>query len=675
MRNFYTFQKRKGFYLPTEGTETNTMAAHQINHELMNYGFIMTPELFNRVSTLSKNDLISLYNDVKSGLERVVGTEGYEPIYKNFPQSVLALTDDERYINAITHYWSMGTWRPEDSEYVNREFAFEPVDYKSVGLLTEVEYNSIFTDILYSGKSISSFDKEIVDWFIDQGTAFDMNRISFKETASYVGQRVLTSAGTTVLPTRDATQVLRIWSAYSGGDEGLKENTRFKNPTAHQRRVIMSTLDNAYNLEESFKMYREKWLRLLHFLHPMTKGNRTKYSNVYKYANALRNNPKTLRTFNSYVDEKIKNNDITVLDLLSKRMGAFTRSLDHMVRLFGYQAIEKWLSNNPSVNNMIDAYNHFTNRDKEQAGRGATLAYQGRSEVVTYDALEPLSTELVNQIKDAIMTRLRENKHESLVNKKVYIDRTLYYRGLKVNNRASSLTLGSALGGSTEVLPEGKVARMYVHWDGRSDIDLSVFTINNDNTVNKIGWNTTYALGNSIVYSGDNTGYSDQNAEYMDVVIDRLPVGTEWVITEARIFSGPRTFKAYNGGARAGWMMIDNPEANRHWQPKTISNAMVLASESSTAYISALHVPTRSFVYLDLSMGSNSVSTDEDALKMRMYLETFVTLDRGDEEIDWERINQGHLINLISSEIVENSEEADIVFDENSTYEEIAKYL
>ena len=32
--------------------------------------------------------------------------------------------------------------------------------------------------------------------------------------------------------------------------EGLKENTRFKNPKAHQRLIMLNTLEKAYNLEE-----------------------------------------------------------------------------------------------------------------------------------------------------------------------------------------------------------------------------------------------------------------------------------------------------------------------------------------------------------------------------------------------------------------------------------------
>lgn len=673
MKHFISFNKRKGFFL-TQGNASNELAAHQVNHELMNHGFIMNQELFNRVASLDKNELTDLYTDIKRGLERVVGGGGYEPIYKNFPQSVIALEDGEFYRNAVIHYMSAGTWRPEDAEYVNRIFMVEPTEYTELSLITESDFNSIFTDIIYSGKSISSFDKEIVDWFISNGATVEFGKITFKETASYIGKRYLESGAVNTLPTRDATQVLRIWAAYSGGDEGLKENTRFNNPNAHQRRVLLSTLDNAYNLEESFKVYREMWLRVLFYLHPMTRANKATYPNVAKFADRLRNNPKSLRTFNSYVEEKISNNDITVLELLSKRMGMYTRRLDHMVRLFGVDAVRHWISNGPSVANMVDAYNHFTNRDQEQSGRGATLAYQGRSEVVTYDALEALDSDVVAEIKELILSTLKEQKNEVLSDKRVYIDRSLYYRSLKVNNRASSLTLGNALGGSTERIPDSKYVRMYVHWEGRTDIDLSGMVITKDNEVIKIGWNGRHSYNKAVVYSGDNTGYSSKNAEYLDIDIDALP-NAEWVITDAVIFSGPINYKGYNGKAKAGWMMIENPEANTHWQPKTLQNAMVLNSDGRRAYLSALHVPSRSIVFLDLSMGNNNITTSEDAVKMRMYLESFVSIDNGEEDINWERINQGHLINLISSNIVDSSENADIVFDENSTYEEIVKYL
>jgi len=675
MRNFIAFQKRKGLFL-TPGNSTGTNLAHQFNHELMKYGYVVSRDLFDRLETLSKTELQVVYEDVLGGIRSVTGGGGYEPIYRNFPQSVLEMSYTEFAINAITHYWSFGTWRPEDEGYLNREFAVESVDYKTIRLLEPAEFNSIFTDIIYSTNSISAFDKDVVNWFIDNGATFDFGKIKFKEIAAFVGKRLLDSNEVEVLPTNDATNVLRIWSAYSGGDEGLKENTRFANPSNRQKRVLLATLDSAYNLEESFKSHREKWLRLLHPLHPQTASNRKRYPVAAAFAQSLRNEPKELRTFNSRLEELITNEDIAVLDILKTRLGVYTRRLDHMVRLFGVKAFTVWLNQKPNALNLINAYNHFTNRDQKQEGRGVVLASQSQSEVTTFGALEPLPTKLVTFIKDEILATLKDIKQSNIGTKSIFIDPSLYYKPMASNNRASSMTLSNVGNGTVELLPDARTIRLYVHWEGRSDIDLSALVITDENVVTKIGWNSLHHTNESIIYSGDNTGHSAKNAEYIDVDTSTIPNNVEWIITEARIYRGPANFAAYNGTVHAGWMTREEPYANDHWLPETISHATRLDTKSKTAYLLAIHVPTRQLVYLDVSMGSSRVSGAADALKMRIYLDKFITYDENSVgDIDWSRLNQGHILNLLSEYVVSDESEADVVFNEDTTSEEVVKYL
>jgi stress response protein SCP2 len=676
MKHFISFQKRKGLAVAnSDVNHGNDALVHQFNHELMTYGYLIGKDLFDKLAEQSEDTIQVIYNEMITGIRRVTGGGGHEPIYQNFPQSVMALSYRDFVLNAINHYNSFGSWRPEDAEYINREFKLEPTKFKKLVLIPESSVESIFTDILYSGASISKNDKDIVDWFIDNGYTFSLSKITFKETIAYVGKRLLENKNLTILPTKDATNVLRIYSAYSGGYEGLKENTVFKNPSANQVRVLLNTLEKSYNLEESFKVYREKWLKLLFYLNPLTKKNGKLYPNVFSHAGLLRNSPKQLRTFNSRVEELLGNKDIAVLDLLKTRSGVFMRRLDHCVRLFGIDALNKWLETKPNLLQSVTTYNHFTDRDKKQDGRGAVLASQSVSEVVTYDSLEPLDSKLVSTIKTTLLDNIKSASNSELKDKKVYIDRTLYYRPLAMNNRAASLSLDGKVNGTVEVAEAGKTIRMYVHWEGRDDIDLSGLLLTNDNGFQKIGWNGSHNTANSIIYSGDNTGYAAKNAEYLDIAVDKLPVNAEWIINEARIYRGRSTYADYKGTVRAGWMTVKHPEANSHWQPDNIQHAQVLSAKSNTAYLMALHVPTRSLVYLDLAMGNKMVSSADDALKMRMFLESFVTLDKGDTEVQWDKINQGHILNALSDNVVDTKEEADLVFDENTPWENVSKYI
>ncbi len=696
MKYFIAFQKSKALVIiAADKSANNQSLAHQFNHELMKYGYVLNKAAFDMLATLTAEEINVIYNDLFSGIKNHVGGGGYEPTYRNFPQSVLALSYEEFILNAVQFYWSGGRWRPEDAAHLKREFNLEPINYKPIGVITEEKFTSLFTDLLYSGASISGFDKQVVDWFIDNGYKFALNKITFKETLSYVGKRLMDNKNILNLPTSDATNVLRIWAAYSGGDEGLKTNTKFKKPNAHQKIIMRNTLERAYNLEESFKVHREPWLRILFWLNPMTKTNRKSFPNLYKFAYALRNEAKTLRTFASRVEELLNKKDILVLELLKTRPGVFMRRLDHTVRLFGISAINKWLEVNPKIDQLITAYNHFTSRDQKQEARGAVLASQSSSSVVTYDAQAPLPTALVINIREALMGRIRLVKNAELSCKKIFINRALYYRPLAVNNRASSMSLDGKVNGTVEQAPKGKTLRLYTTWEDASDIDLSGFLLTKDNAFIKVGWNAAYVGGEGagVVYSGDNTGNYAKNAEYLDITPAKVDKRAEWIIVVANIyahrhygvkerysFNSSRQitndgFKAFKGKARAGWMAVAKPEANTQWQPDTIEHSMVLNSDANTSCMMAFHVETHNIVYLDLAFGDANVSNAEDAIKLKQYLKTFITLDKGDDEISWEKINQGHVLNILSQNVVDKAEDADIVFDENTTWESVAKYF
>lgn len=677
MRHFIAFQKRKGLAVSASSNFNNSDLVHQINHELMNFGYVMTQDLFNALSGQSEEYLQDLYKDLIGGIKGITGKGGYEPIYRNFPQSVLDLSYREFLVNAILHYWTLGTWRPEDIGHLNRELALEKIEFKQLRLLTEREFNSIFTDLIYANNSISAFDKKVIDFFIQNNAKFDYSDIVFNEIKAYVGKRLMDTVSVTTLPTRSATTVLRIWVAYSGGDEGLKTLSRLKNPSARQRKVLLSTLNECYDLEDSFKGKREMWLRMLYFLHPGTKENKTKYPIVAKYADSLRNSPKTLETFNAKVERCITGNKRTELyDLLTKRPGVFSRRLDHLVRLYGIEPVNTWLERtSPDILQLVTVYNHFSGRDKVQEGRAALLAGQDQSKMVQYESLAPLDAKLVQGIKSALLEKMNSYKSSELKGSKVYIDRSLYFTPVHMNNRAASFSLSNNSTGKCVKLEEGKTVRVYVYWHGREDIDLSGMLINKKGDVTKVGWNGRHYSGNGVVYSGDNTGYSTKNAEYLDINIGKVGSGVEWIVVDAVIYRGRSTFAEWNHQpVRAGYMLRGKPEANDHWVPSTLENSIVIGSKSRSAYLLAIHVPSSTLVYLDVAQDQSNITTETDALKMKVFLERIASIDTG-EEIDWSKINQGHIVAALAESVTSEKEEADIVFDENTTFEQILRYV
>lgn len=675
MKHFYSFLKRKGLFIETEGKRSdNATAVHMFNHELMEVGYVLTGTLFRALAVQSLKFITSVRNEVLENINKLTPKQGGVIIYRNFPNEVPDFNYNGTMVG-VMNYLTSGLLT-DIGTHVPSGFSFEPKKLKKIDLITKTEFESIFTDLLYSASSISKSDKDILDYFIDNGYPFDFSKITFNETKAYVGKRLMENKTLNILPVKSATTLLRIYASYSGGDEGLKENTKFKKPSKSLVRLLANTLDKSYDLEESFKLYREVWLKVLFYLNPLSANMKKKYPNLAKYADLVRNSPKTLKTFNSYVETGLKDKDIKVLDLLKTRPGAFARRLDHCVRVFGVKAVKAFTQTNSKLGSLVDVYNHFSNRNVASQ-RNAVLASGSASNLVSYGALEALPEKLVNSIKEELMGKLNTVKNPTLVDKKVYIDQKLYFRNLVSNNRASNQSLSGA-NGTLEILENDvKTLRLFTQWYSSDDIDLSSFAITGDGRVTKVGFAgiTNFANG-AILYSGDNTGHSrTKNDEYIDINIESLPSDVEWVICESRVYRG-NNYNTFNGGSPVtGWMNLTNAKSNKVLQTDSLGNSMKLTANTKNAYTIAYNVHKNCVVYLDVAKGNGSVTDEKDVLSVVEYLRSITSFNLDSNEIDWSRINQGHILNLVSTTVVDDPKDADVVFDENTTFEEVAKYL
>lgn len=679
MIHFITLQKVKALAL-TPGTAENAAIAAGLNHELMKMGFVLDAEAMRAVASQELSTLVEVHGQLVEHMRAITGGDGYKPFYNDFPEGVIARGEDKNVQTALEAFWANGGWDESSSEQLQDTFEVEPDNFKVIRVMDPDAVPRIFEDMLYSNQPLSAFDKDCLRYYFGQGGEVNYRKITFQETAAFVGAMMLDDEDRDVLPIRFATDVLRTYCAYCGGDEGLKEPTRFGNPSRRQRRLLMATLEqcDADSIEESFKSYREPWLRLLYFLHPTAPKNKARYPVLAGFAERLRNEPKSLKTYNGKVEEALENKDPVIFELLKKRPGAFMRRLDHTVRLFGVQAFREWLTCDPSFQQLLTVYNHFYDRAGVQEGRAAVLASQSMSEVVTYDALDALDQSIVDEIVSTTLERMRQFVNEE-VRGKVYIDPLLYWRPLSVNNRASSLSLDSKPVGTVERYEEQKTLRLYIHWEGNSDIDLSGFVITRDLNVIKVGWNGQHAAATYMAYSGDNRGHHEKNAEYLDINTEQLPEDIDWIVLEARIYGGPESFEAYNGKVHAGWMSRAEPDGgNTLWLPERLEHALVLRTKSRTAYLMAYHPATQSIVYLDIAMGSSNVSNAQDALKMKQYLGATVTLPGQEDdgiEIKWDKLNSGHVLHLLADEVVDSPALADVVFEENITSERISMLM
>ena len=123
-----------------------------------------------------------------------------------------------------------------------------------------------------------------------------------------------------------------------------------------------------------------------------------------------------------------------------------------------------------------------------------------------------------------------------------------------------------------------------------------------------------------------------------------------------------------------GWMSREQPEADRHWLPQTIRHAQVIANEGKVAYLMAYHPASKGIVYLDMSMGEARVSTAQDAIRMRLFLERIASV-QADHERSWERLNQGHILELLAGTTTDAQDHAEVVLGHDTTAEQVSALM
>ncbi len=106
--------------------------------------------------------------------------------------------------------------------------------------------------------------------------------------------------------------------------------------------------------------------------------------------------------------------------------------------------------------------------------------------------------------------------------------------------------------------------------------------------------------------------------------------------------------------------------------PTDLSNSIVLGSKSRTAFLQAYHVPTRSVLFLDVSQGEQNVSDPNTIKSFKTYLDKLAVADM---DINWDTLKQGHVLALSATEVVEDAKDADIIYTEHTTSEEVEKFL
>ena len=643
---------------------------------LDNLGYTLSNDLLERVSTLSLTKLVSFYNDTVKDLKVMVGDNvKHEPMYPNFPKQVMDMSEAKLYFNAMIHYFGdwIGTRIMPVTEVEDREEITETVKLKVINLGTEEDFNKIFTNLVASNTSLSQTDKDDIEWFISSAyrDIFSLmpKNVPLRENIALVAGLLMKYnidvESFMSKNVKTATDVLRLAVYMSDGDVSLATQTKFRKFKRKERRMFLTALEGCKSITEDMIRYKERWKRLGNVLHPFE--NEKRYPKCVKSFSIIFNKEK-FSTFGGKLEKFIFDFEIDkAVSLLKKRPGEYARRLDNLIRLSDSpnNVVENFaeIVDKVSTPVLLQVKAHFSKRSESIRNKVRTFFPKGNvSRLKAIDNnLQRINPGFCNSIVDICTDALKERFAKEDTLGKVYIDDKLLGFNVPFSQRSASKSLRTIPRGSRYDLPDGDIARFFIHWknirSSRVDLDLSAIGLGEDhNEMMQISYTNLKDYG--CYHSGDITSAPKGASEFIDISINKcLDRGIRYIMmsvfsfTEQSLQDVPECF--------AGVMMRKRPQSGEIFEPKTVDNRLDLTVDNKICIPMIIDLKERQVIWTDLGMNRNLLSHNNlhaNMSSLQLTAKAMTTL------------NKPKLYDLFKlhaearGELVDNKDEADTVF-------------
>lgn len=655
------------------GSKSKLLVATMMKN-IESLGYIFSKDLYDHLVCVQDTELLNFFVDILPVLKEMKGAHvQYNPMYPNFPKQVMKMDEFDLYFNAILHYWTGGDYIPETKEKKRKKLK-EDVVYDIIKLGNLDEFKSIFTNIVGSKTSISQSDKDIISEFVQEYgldlREFMPREISFKENLCFLYGELFKVVDLYKLQDfyklSNITEVLRIYTGFSGGDVSLVTNTKFIKLSRPMRKLFLSFIENAINTnsKEDILRHKNKWLRVGERLHV---GDYAKlYPKSYELFNSIRSGEK-ISTFNSRVEKSLlKGKKLkSLIEELKTRPTEFGRRLDSILRTFEkYDSICSefdLIADKIPVSTLLQIQSHFKNRDSQ------TRVFFPKGSVAKAKIIENELPKIKNDIKQRVINIVEsalERKFAKLPKLgKVYVDGDYSKYIIPFSERSASKSLKSIVRGTRIPFGENKsTIRFFIWWKnsgGRTDIDLSALGINHDmtNTMTIAYYNLKEGMG---CHSGDIVNAPNGACEFIDINIEKaIDSGMRYIMMNINSFTG-QNFDTIQ--CHAGWMMRDQSQRSGIFDAKTVKNKFDVNTQAKTSVPMILDLVNREVIWLDITLNTHkllarNVYGSMNALKALM--EVFINFDKP---------NIQHLIDLnvkTRGELVNSPEDADLIINDD----------
>lgn len=612
----------------------------------------------------------------------------YRPFYPDFPVQVRTASEATLLVNAALHYLGdvvgvriLPGYRPSPREPLPGDDSA----LTELGLATVQDLERIVADLVAQATPFSAQDRADLTALRDFGPT-RAPHVAVKENLAVL---TVTFPGLDFSASyRTVTDVLRLAVALAGGDTSLAEPCRFPSFSRAQRRRLLGLLDAVGQVQDSrdsaeeMSRRSERWKRLARHLRP------DDYARRFPRAAALLHQVASGGAeagFTSHLEEALARRDVEgALRLLATRPGVFARRLNHLLRLCADDAarervVAEFARVAPEVSLpvLVRLWEYFSSPGAEalpwrvvaiKAAAGAKTTL-----IPTTRRPGPADAEVVRAVEEALRRRAHLGR--------IAVDQRLYegYTA-PLGLRSASPGLRTAGRGTRLPLPEGETIRFFLHWRDlpetptetpgpagpaaaensggtRVDLDLSAFFVSEDLArTEQIAY---YNLrSTAAVHSGDLTSAPDGAAEFIDVTLaEALRQGWRYVVTTVHSFSHHRLSEVPECWAGAMARGAD-PQSGEVFEASTVMQRLDLISPTFNATPFVIDLAERRLIWWDLPVGVGEhqvANLDRSSNRVLAHL-----LDL----LEGRRMPLAHLLGLLADDVVEDPDEAQLVFGE-----------
>lgn len=613
MNEIYLRRRSRLYVRPGTGGVTPQQMATLLK-EIEALGFVLADEVVLRLSTLTPEDAARLLRDATQEMRKLLGAHRqHVPLHPGSPAQVMALSEAQLYLNALSHYVTLRRMPVLDEQRPPLLHSRFP---RIVELGSVEDFEVICTRLAGSAASLSAQDQTDLTWFIRQYRA-DVFRLlpakfPFKENLALLGAQLVLHVGEDESTQcfvethfRTATDVLRLAAGLSGGDVSLAAPTRFARFPRRQRRLLLALLEGCGGLTEDMRRRVEPFKRLGERLHP---GEHAERHPKTAAAFAVIRDGLPFVSFNSRVEQALAAGDVSgAAQALEARPGEYARRLDVLLRKSAEPdaLLRRFAELAPRVSTpvLLQVLAHF----KARADEGRLRVFFPKGEVAKVFALRDrraaIDTDIAQQVvqgcEAALLTRFAQLPPLG----RCYVDPALASYVVPLAQRAASKTLRTFARGSRIPMPDGGFVRLFLWWmNGRSsvDIDLSVVLYGDDyRYLDTIAFYNLRSWG--AHHSGDIVDAPKGAAEFIDLDLQMLRArGVRFVMMCVNSYSGqaycdlPECF--------AGWMSRMNLNTGEPFEARTVVDRVDLASDTRISLPLVLDLQRREVLWADIAL-------------------------------------------------------------------------